>query len=102
MPKYAARVDDNQSEIIEALRKVGASVQPLSTVGFGVPDILVGYQGRNHLLEIKDGRKPLSAQKLTPMQVRWHEEWRGNSAVVNSVEAAFAAVGIIPVIGGIS
>lgn len=102
MPKYAARVDDNQPEIMEALRKVGASVQPLSTVGFGVPDILVGYQGRNFLLEIKDGRKVPSAQKLTPMQIRWHEEWRGNSAVVNSVEAALAAIGCIPIRGGIS
>lgn len=102
MPRIAARIDANQPEIIDALRKAGASVVSLSAVGMGVPDLLVGYQGRNHLLEVKDGSKPPSAQKLTPFQESWLDNWRGNAAVVNSVEAAFAAIGIIPVKGRIS
>ena len=36
----AARVARNQSEILEALRRVGASVQPLRGVHDGVPDLL--------------------------------------------------------------
>lgn len=100
--RRAAKVDANQPEIVAALRKAGCSVSSLAMVGMGVPDVLVGYQGRNHLLEIKDGNKPPSAQKLTEMEQRWIDNWRGNVAVVNSVEAAFAAVGIIPVVGQIS
>lgn len=97
--RTAARIDANQPEIINALRKVGASVVSLSAVGRGVPDLMVGYMGRNHLLEVKDGSKPPSAQKLTPTQVEWHRDWRGSAVVVNSVEAAYAAIGIIPVKG---
>lgn len=88
----AAKVDDNQAEIVKALRKIGASVQPLHTVGGGVPDLLVGMAGRNFLLEVKDGAKMPSAQKLTPDQVGWHKEWLGQVEVVNSIEQAIIAI----------
>ena len=100
--RRAARVDANHAEIVAALRKVGASVVSLAPVGQGCPDVLVGYQGRNHLLEIKDGSKKPSARRLNVMQERWHDNWRGSSCTVNSVEAALAAIGVIPVIGSIS
>lgn len=83
-----SRVDANQEEIIQALRSAYASVQPLHTVGNGVPDLLVGYRGRNFLFEIKDGNKFPSHQKLTPHQEKWHLEWRGQVIVVNSVKDA--------------
>ena len=101
MGRTASATDRNHQEIAEALRKAGATVSSLHAVGMGIPDLLVGYQGRNHLLEVKDGSLPPSKQKLTPMQIRWHESWRGNSVVVNSVEAAMAAVGMIPVSGAV-
>lgn len=88
----AAKVDDNQAEIVKALRKIGASVQPLHTVGGGVPDLLVGMAGKNVLLEVKDGAKVPSAQKLTPDQVGWHRDWRGQVETVNSVEQAIIAI----------
>jgi len=44
------------------------------------------------LLEIKDGKKPLSAQALTPEQHLWHHGWRGQIAVINSPEMALEAV----------
>ncbi len=88
--RRAARTDRNQSEIVEALRKLGASVQPLHSVHDGVPDLLVGYQGRNFLIEVKDGTKPASARKLTPCQIQWHEGWLGQSAIVTSTEEAIA------------
>lgn len=83
-----SRVDANQEEIIKALRGAYASVQPIHTVGAGVPDLLVGYRGKNFLFEIKDGNKYKSHQKLTPHQEKWHEEWRGQVVVVNSVRDA--------------
>ena len=90
--RRAARIDRNQPEIVEALRKLGASVQPLHTAHDGIPDLLVGFQGRNFLLEVKDGTKPPSARKLTSCQVQWPREWSGQAAIVTSTEEAIALV----------
>lgn len=90
----AAKIDANQNEIVNALRKAGCSVQILSSVGKGCPDLLVARAGINYLLELKDGKKPKSAQKLTPDQVEWHSKWNGSVYVVNSIESAFEAVGL--------
>ena len=66
--KRAAKVDANQKQIVTALRQAGCTVQSLATVGKGCPDLIVGCQGRNFLLEIKDGSKPPSARQLTEDQ----------------------------------
>ena len=92
--RRAAKVDANQAQVVDALRRVGASVQPLHAVGAGVPDLLVGYGGRNELLEVKDGSKPPSARKLTAKQVQWHEVWRGKVLTVTSPEDAIEQLGI--------
>ena len=94
MPRRAARVDDNQQEVVEALLKAGASVLYLHGVGMGAPDICIGFRGKNWLLELKDGDKRPSARKLTPMQERWHQQWRGHVAVVKDVDEALAAIGL--------
>ena len=100
--RRAAKTDANQREVVAALRAAGASVQLLHAVGEGCPDLLVGYKGLNMLLEVKDGSKPPSAQKLTPQQEEWHRDWRGHRVVVNSPEAALTAIGAIAVRGQIS
>ncbi len=92
MGRRAAKVDDNQAEIVQALRQMGCTVQPLHDVGSGCPDLLVGLAGRNILLEVKDGNKPPSARKLTMDQVIWHDEWRGQVQIVKSVEHAIRIV----------
>jgi hypothetical protein len=100
--RRAAKVDANQRRVVATLRGVGATVQLLHAVGEGCPDLLVGHLGVNYLLEVKDGQKPPSAQKLTPQQEIWHQDWRGHRVVVNSPEAALAAIGVIVVSGHIS
>ena len=77
MARRAARVDANQSTIVDDLRAIGATVQPLHAVGDGCPDLLVGYGGLNYMLEVKDGAKSPSRRKLTPDQEDWHGAWRG-------------------------
>jgi len=86
--RRAAKVDANQTEIVKALRSVGASVQSLASTGKGCPDLLVGFRGVNWLLEIKDGQKVKSARKLTDDQVVWHQTWRGKVYIVESVDQA--------------
>ena len=87
-----AKVDRNHAAIVRALRDIGCSVQSLATVGDGCPDLLVGYHGVNHLLEVKDGSKPPSARQLTPDEGRWHTEWRGDVVVVSDVDSAIGVV----------
>ena len=94
MPKYAAKIDRNQPEIVAALRKAGASVAITSTAGQGFPDLVVGYRGVSYLIEVKDGELPPSARKLTTAQVKFRDNWRGHYAVVKSVEEALAVIGV--------
>ena len=83
------RVDDNQTQVVKALRAEGWTVTHLHAVGKGCPDLLVGVTRfnvkYNFLLEVKDGNK---SWKLTPDQVIWHYNWKGQVAVVTSPEQA--------------
>ena len=89
--KYHRRTDANHRLVVENLRAVpGVTVLDLSAVGRGCPDILVGYAGRNILMEIKDGGKVPSAQKLTSPQVVFHGSWTGQATVVRSTGEALA------------
>jgi hypothetical protein len=92
--RRAARVDRNQAEIVAVLRSVGASVQPLHTIGKGCPDLLVGHRGRNWLIEIKDGLLPPSKRQLTGDEMEWHAAWRGQVAIVSNAEEALALIGV--------
>lgn len=90
--RRAARVDDNQSQIVEALRAIGATVRVV-TQGGGLPDLLVGFRGQTVLMEVKDGKKPPSARALTPAEQKFFDEWRGGLLiVVNSIDEAIAAL----------
>jgi len=92
----AAKIDANHEQVVSALRAAGASVQTLAAVGKGVPDLLVGYQGKTLLLEVKDGRKPPSARRLTEDQLKWHGAWRGGPlAVVDGPDAALRMLGVM-------
>jgi hypothetical protein len=94
--RRAARVDANHEQVVVALQAAGATVQSLAAVGQGVPDLLVGFQGKTLLLEIKDGKKPPSARRLTEQQLVWHGAWRGGPvAVVDGPDAALRALGVL-------
>ena len=102
MRSRARRRDANEAAIVDALRAIGCSVQPLDQGG-GVPDLLVGRGGVTLLLEVKNpestgGAKPGERRAkgrgcLTADQVVWFFEWRGAPVIeVVSVEEAVAAV----------
>ena len=90
--RYANRIDENQNQIVKALRKAGAYVRIISQ-GDGIPDLLVAYKGYTILMEVKDGDKVPSARKLTEAEQKFFDEWTGGMlVVVNSVDEAIATL----------
>ena len=81
------RTDNNHAEITHALRKLGATVQSLTTVKRGCPDILVGWRGRNYLFEIKS-----PGGKLNDLELKWAAAWNGQSAVVYTLEQILSCI----------
>ena len=87
--RYAARRDNNERAIVDALEGVGATVVSISENG--VPDLLVGWRGETYLIEVKGKRG-----KLTPPQEAFIGGWDGSPVrVVRSVNEALQAIGAI-------
>ena len=83
-----ARVDANQPEIVLGLRKYGATVLITSQLK-NCFDILVGFEGVNHIMEIKDENQPLSKRKLTEGEEGFKEKWQGgNYNIVKNLRQA--------------
>lgn len=97
MSRWARKRDDNERDIVTALRCFGASVQPLDAKG--APDLLVGYEGVTLLMEVKQqhgksgsGMKR-TASGLLPTQEAWWATWRGlRPVVVTTAEEAVAVL----------
>ena len=85
--RRGGKPDANQQPIVDALRQIGASVTVISSVGFGTPDLLVGWHGYNFLLKIK-----VAGKALTPQEMKWASDWRGQVAISESVEDALLFV----------
>ena len=85
----AKKVDTNQAEIVDALRKAGASVFDLHEVGRGLPDILVGHNNKNYLMEIK-----YKKGKLNTKEADFFDGWRGQAVVVYTAEEALRIIKI--------
>ena len=85
---YARKVDDNQAAVVAALRRIGAEVTHLHSLGHGVADLLVSHHQVWYVIEIKDGNKPKSARALTPDEQAWIGRQHAPVFVVNSPEEA--------------
>ena len=85
MPKYGASVDENQAEIVNALRLIGCQVESI-----GKPvDLLVGFRSLNFLLECK---LPDTNYKGTQQQRDFIKYWPGQVRVVHTAEEAIELV----------
>ena len=84
------RVDSNQSQIVQWFREFGFSVAHTHTIGKGFPDLVVAKYGITFLVEVKDGAKPPSAQKLTADEERFHKEWKGVIKIIRNLEDVIA------------
>ncbi|MDR2056586.1 MAG: hypothetical protein LBQ10_12085 [Desulfovibrio sp.] len=91
MPKYAAKTDRNQDEIVRALLRCGCDVHYIRRP----VDLLVGRAGKNYLLEIKVPKsKGEGGGQLTPEQAQFFGIWRGQAAIVETPDEALRAVGL--------
>lgn len=88
----AARTDGNQTQIVNGLRAAGISVSITSAIGQGFPDLVCGYLGRNFLLEIKDPTKPKADRQLTPDQVTFRDNWKGQYSKVETLDDAIKTI----------
>lgn len=85
----AAKIDANQPEIVEALRKCGVSVQSLASIGNGCPDLVAADDERTWLIEVKGPKG-----ELTEHQIEWFANWRGTVHIVRTVDDVLKLVGV--------
>lgn len=70
--RWAAKVDENQAEVVRELIADGNTVQSLARLGDGVLDLLVGRFGMLMLIEVK-----MPGEELTPKQKTFLSKWAG-------------------------
>lgn len=94
MAKYrqAAKIDANQSEIVQELIKRGFTVET------GHDDILVGKGGRTWWFEIKNPSQikkdgDYKAGAVKPSQKKLQAEWRGHYRIVHSIDQILDEIG---------
>lgn len=88
MPK---RVDANHWEIFNTLKRLGWCVISTAELGGGFPDLVAAKDGVIKLIEVKDGRKRPSAQKLTACEALYHRDMAAAGCpivIVRSVDDA--------------
>lgn len=89
--KYGTKKDANHHEVVDALKKAGAYVIDMSHVGCGFPDLIVGFQGKTMLMEIKNLKTAYGKKGLNKNQLKWREQWTGGTyCVVSCPETAIA------------
>ena len=98
---YAKKRDENEATIVDAMRRLGAKVYLLDGKA-GIPDLLVGWQGRTTLIEVKMDGKPAGGRQHNARKLRdgldqdqfdFHRGWNGGPCVVvTSVDEAIAAL----------
>lgn len=89
MNKYGAKKDANHKEIVGAFQKMGAAVMDLSTLGRGVPDLVVWCQSSWHLVDVKNPKTGYGRRGLNERQKEWALEWKGGPVyLISTVEQA--------------
>lgn len=81
----AAKVDQNQEQIVRDLRKYGACVTVISSLGRGVPDLLVSYDDIWYVVELKNPMQKKSQQKLTKDEQRWVNKQKARVHVIREI-----------------
>lgn len=91
--RYGAKKDANHADIVDAMRKCGATVHDLSTMGGGVPDVIAWVKDQWRLVEVKNPKTGYGRRGLNKLQSKWLSQWRGGPVyVLKSVDDALKFV----------
>lgn len=85
----AARIDENQPDIVKVLRESGWTVLIISQLK-NCCDIIISKNGRTVAVEIKDGSKAPSLRKLTKGEKEFRDNWQGEYRLVLSINDALS------------
>ena len=88
--RRAAKVDDNQPEIVKAFRDLGWYVLIVSQLK-NCCDIIVSKNGRTIAIEIKDGAKVKSKQRLTAGEEEFKDDWQGEYRIITCLDDVLLA-----------
>ncbi len=96
MSRYARRKDSNHRAIVGIFEALGCSVLVLDVSTTGAPDLLIGRNGDDQLVEVK----PMSSVRRTSdprgTQLEWAAKWKGRwvDVVRNADDAVKIANGL--------
>jgi hypothetical protein len=91
--RRAAKIDNNQREIVRDLRKI-----PGITVAVGHDDILVGHKGKNYWFECNSHENVSKAtgkvreSSIKTSQLHLQDTWAGHYAIVWNIEQILEAL----------
>lgn len=88
--RQGGKPDANQQGMVDLARRLGATVRITTLVGFGFPDVVIGFRGINLLGEAKlpdtvvvgRKRKPRKPTKTEQRQAGFRREWTGQVAEI--------------------
>lgn len=94
--RRAAKVDNNQKQIMDALRQItSVTVEP------GHDDLLVGYHGKTYWFEIKSERAVSKRTGLVrekskkESQIKLEANWKGHYSIVSTLDEILSEMGVI-------
>ena len=82
--RRAAKKDANHNEVADVFIALGYSVLDVSQLK-NCCDLIAAKGKRSIAVEVKDGSKPPSARKLSSGELKFKEYWRGEWALIESV-----------------
>jgi len=91
-----AKRDVNEGGIVDGLRQIGATVDRINEED--LPDLLVGFRGKNFLIEIKAPSGPrggVSGRTLSTGQLKWAMGWRGQIDMARDLDEALRIIGAV-------
>lgn len=77
--RHDARNDGNETEIVRVFESKGISVERIRKP----LDLLLGYNKRNYLVEVK-----MRGKHLNDNQVKFTNEWKGQWIMIDTIERA--------------
>jgi hypothetical protein len=83
------RIDANQPEAVDYLRRAGYGVFITSAVGGGFPDLVCARERFTALVELKDEQQPPSKRRLTLPEQAFRNTWPGVCITAISGEDAW-------------